>query len=74
MFSPRTLLNFAVGFHVYIWVDVYIIKETPKAILIMFDNREIWLPKVWIIRIKHNRHREISSIKISEYHWAKKSQ
>jgi len=74
MFSPRSLLNFAIGFHAYIWVDVCIIKETPKAILIMFDGRKIWLPKAWIVRIKRNCHRETSSIKISEYHWSKKSQ
>ena len=84
MFSLRYLLNFAISFHTYIWVDAYIIKETPKAILIMFDNRKIWLPKAWVARIKRNRHcepldfardklREAISIKISEYHWAKKS-
>ena len=76
MFSSRWLLNLAVGFHSHIWVDTLLIKETKKAILIMFDDREIWLPKVWIKKIKHNRYCERSeaiSIKISEYHWAKKS-
>ena len=87
MFSPRTLLNFAIGFHSYIWVDIYILKETPKAILIMFDNRKIWLPKAWIAKIELNetkrprtqcprkcqaRRARPISIKISEYHWAKK--
>jgi len=73
--SSRWLLNLAVGFYTYIWVDVFLLKETPKAILIMFDGRRIWLPKAWIVRIKRNRHCEQSeaiSIKISEYHWAKK--
>ena len=41
MISSRWLLNLAVGFHNYIWVDVFLIKETPKAILIMFDGRKI---------------------------------
>ena len=87
MISSRSLLNLAVGFHTYIWVDVLLIKETPKAILIMFDERKIWLPKVWIAKIELNetkrprtqcprkcralRARPLS-IKISEYHWAKK--
>ena len=70
MFSPRTLLNFAIGFHAYIWVDVFLLKETSKAILIIFDNRKIWLPKAWIVKIK--RRRKAISIKISEYHWVKK--
>lgn len=34
----------------YIWINCILIKETPKAMLIEFDNREIWLPKVWIIK------------------------
>ena len=83
MFSPRSLLNFAIGFHARIWVDVFLLKETPKAILIIFDNRKIWLPKAWITKIKRNRHcesldfardklREAISIKISEYRWVKK--
>jgi len=73
MFNSRSLLNFAVGFHAYIWVDVFLVKETPKAILIMFDNRKIWLPKAWIARIKRNKNSSGVRIKISEYHWAKKS-
>lgn len=58
----------------YFWIDVLLIKETKKAILIMFDGKKIWLPKAWILRIKRNRHcgeqsDETISIKISEFHW-----
>jgi hypothetical protein len=48
----------------------------------MFDGRKEWMPKAWILRIKRNRKNsshyesavadEAISIKISEYHWAKK--
>jgi len=72
MISSRWLLNLAIGFHTYIWVDVLLIKETSKAVLIIFDGREIWLPKKWIVRIKRNRDTSAIRIKISEYHWAKK--
>ena len=56
----------------YIWADVTLIRETPKAILIIFDGRKAWIPKAWIARIKRNGGRSIE-IKISEYHWAKKA-
>ena len=63
----------------YLWVDVILFKETPKAILIMFDGKKEWLPKAWILRIKRSKSKpghcersEAISIKISEYHWAKK--
>jgi len=72
MISSRWLLNLAVGFHTYIWVDVLLIKETPKAILVMFDGRKEWIPKAWIARIKLNKNSGGVRIKISEYHWAKK--
>jgi len=72
MFSPRSLLNLAIRSHSYIWVDVFLVKETPKAILIIFGGREIWLPKAWIKKIK--RRQKATPIKISEYHWAKKFQ
>ena len=87
MISSRSLLNLAVGSYIYIWIDAFLLKETPKAILIMFDGRRTWLPKAWIVKIKLNetkrprtqcprkcralRARAIS-IKISEYHWTKK--
>lgn len=58
----------------YIWVDVVIIKNTQKAILVMFDGRKIWLPKAWIIKITKDQHANTAKIKISEYLWAQKSQ
>jgi len=54
------------------WVEVLLIKETRKAILIMFDDKEVWLPKAWIVRIKACKHSKTLKIKISEYHWTKK--
>jgi len=56
----------------YIWIDVILVKETPKAILIMFDDKEAWLPKAWIWGIKRNKDKPTIQINISEYHWAKK--
>ena len=55
----------------YIWVTVHIIKETPKAVLILFDNRQAWIPKVWILQIKPSK-RASAKIRIAEYLWAKK--
>ena len=74
MLPPTSLLNLAVRSHTYIWVDVFLIKETPKAILIMFDDRKIWLPKTWIKKIKHSRHCKVISIRILEHCWTKKFQ
>jgi len=74
----------------YIWVDVMLIKETRKAILIEFDNRQAWFPKSWIAGVRSRHCGEVRqsqpltcrsrksgdpkpiSIKICEYHWAKK--
>ena len=72
-FRLKTLLNPKT----YFWIDVLLIKETKQAILIEFDGKETWFPKVWILKIKRNRHceprrGEAISIKISEYHWAAK--
>ena len=58
----------------YFWIDVLLIKETEKAILVIFDGKKIWLPKAWIVKINRKRHCEaqsaqVISIKISEYHW-----
>ena len=85
MFSLRYLLNPPYGFHEYVWLDVLLIKETQKAILIKFDGRKIWLPKAWIMGIKRSKDKsnlslqalslskgEAISIKISQYHWTKK--
>ena len=82
MISIRRLIRYTLEPRTYIWVDVVFVRETPKAILIIFDNRETWLPKAWIYRIKCNKgchviaspakRGEAISIKISDYHWAKK--
>jgi len=67
----------------YIWMDVILLKETRKAILIEFDSRREWVPRAWVVSIRHaplslrapNKVRGAAiSIKISEYHWAKKFQ
>jgi len=63
----------------YIWQDVLLLKETAKAILIMFDGKKAWFPKAWAIKIRWAKRCEEArradaaiSIKISEYHWHKK--
>jgi len=55
----------------YIWIDVLFIRETEKAILIMFDGSKVWIPKAWIVDAK-KANKETMKIKISEYHWALK--
>jgi len=77
MSLPKIIMTDLLNPKVYLWIDVILIKETPKAILIEFDGKKTWLPKAWVVKIKSNRHCERSeaiSIKISEYHWAKKFQ
>ena len=54
MFNLKSILSAPYGFYDYIWIDCTLIRETPKAILIDFDNRKIWLPKVWVVE-KRNR-------------------
>ena len=56
----------------YFWIDAFLLKETKKAILIEFDGKKAWLPKAWIMRIKHNPRIDTVKIKISQYHWEKK--
>jgi len=67
----------------YIWIDVLLLKETKRAILIGFDGKKAWFSKAWIARIKRSKTKaghcesqrgEAISIKISEYHWSKKFQ
>ena len=36
----------------YIWVDVIIITETRKAVLISHNNRTAWIPKAWIVDVR----------------------
>jgi len=72
MFGMKRLIDFAINPQNYVWVDVLFIKETRKAMLIAFGNRQIWLPKAWILRIKRCKGTRAVKIKILEYHWAKK--
>ena len=73
------MLSCPYGYYDYIWIDCTLIKETPKAILIDFDNRRIWLPKSWILVIARRRKaptrqsQQPISIRISQYNWAKKA-
>lgn len=71
MIRIHGLIRFMLEHRTYIWIDVFFVRETPKAILIIFDGRTAWIPKAWIVRIKQGRDRSIR-IKISDYHWAKK--
>jgi len=64
-------------------MDVELIAETKRAILVRFDEREAWLPKAWIVAIKTRdtantpviaralKSTETIFIKISEYHWTR---
>jgi hypothetical protein len=82
MIRIRRLIRAILEPTTYIWINVTYVCETPKAILIIFDGREAWIPKAWLCRIKRNKGRhvvaspakrgEAISIKISDYHWAKK--
>ncbi|MCK4829974.1 hypothetical protein KA005_80385 [bacterium] len=72
MFNLKHWLNLAANPQEYTWIEAALIKETPKAIKILFDGKEIWLPKAWILRIKRNQHSRIIGIKIFLWHWAKK--
>lgn len=79
MSIAKTLLIGLLNPKTYIWMDVSPIEESPKAILIMFDGKKIWLPKTWIVKINRKRHCEersdkTISIKISEYFWVQKFQ
>jgi len=74
MFNFLRLLNIPYGYYHYIWVEVKLLKETKKAILIEFEGRKTWLPKAWIKRIKRYNYNEFNviSIKTSLYHWTRK--
>lgn len=71
MIRMRRLMRFMLEPRAYLWVDVVIVRETPKAILIIFDSREAWIPKAWIVRVKRGRNKCIK-IKILEYNWDRK--
>ena len=82
MISPWILIHQILYPATYILIDVTYVRETPKAILIIFDGKKAWLPKAWIIRIKRKKGcrviasppkaGEAISVEISEYHWDKK--
>ena len=82
MIRIRSLIIFVLEPRTYLWVDVDLVQETLKAILIIFDGRKAWIPKVWLCHIKRKKDHhvidsspktsEAISIKILEYHWAKK--
>ena len=82
MVRIRSLIRFVLERRTYLWVDVIFVRETPKAILIIFDGRKAWIPKAWLARLKRNKDRrviasptkrgEAISIKISDYEWSNK--
>jgi len=82
MIRISSLMRHVLYSRIYIWVDVVYIIETQKAVLIAFDGQKAWIPKTWLCRIKRkNGHcviasppkaGEVISVKISDYHWAKK--
>jgi hypothetical protein len=78
MFNIWRLLKTPYAYYDYIWVDVLLVHETRKAVLIEFDNRKAWLPKAWIVAftrskaVKKSQPPEAISIKIALYYWAKK--
>jgi len=55
----------------YFWVEVELMKKTRKAVLVKFDGRRAWMPKIWILRMKRTGG-GVARIKVSEYDWAKK--
>lgn len=74
MFGMINLLKTILYPKTYIWIDVLLIRETSKAILIKFDGRKEWLLKTWILRVKRNKNNNSVKIKISEYCWIRKFQ
>jgi hypothetical protein len=71
VFSLAYWLKWAINPPEYVWIKAILLKETRKAILISFDDRQIWLPRAWIKGIKG--YSSGISIKISLWHWGKKA-
>jgi len=67
-FRLKTLLNPKT----YLRIDVLLIDETDKAILVKFDGKKAWFPKAWILKIRPSKDSKAVKIKISESHWAMK--
>ena len=74
MFSLKWLIfGPPIGYYNYLTIDAILIKETPKAILIIFGEQKAWIPKTWILSIKCSTcPASLIQIRISEYHWTKK--
>ena len=72
MFSLSSLFRTFLYPEPYIWADVFLLKETQKAILIEFDGKAAWLPKAWITKIRQGKTDSVIKIKISLYLWSKK--
>lgn len=71
MIRPWALIRHILEPKKHLWIDVFWVRETPKAILIIFNGRKAWIPKSWIARIKQNGDRSIK-MKSLDYYWAKK--
>jgi len=88
MIRLRTLIRRILEPKRYLWMGVILVKETPRALLIIFDGREAWIPKSWLHRVKRNKSLcaiearllaidslevgQTISIQLSEYHWVMK--
>lgn len=70
MIRIKALIRLVLEPNRYIWMDVVLVKETTRAILIIFDGRKVWIPKAWIAHLKRTGERSIK-IKIASYCWAK---
>jgi len=71
-FSWRYWLTKPMGWDEYVWVEVELIRETKKAILVMFESRKAWFPKAWILCLKRDEATKTAKIKISYTLWVKK--
>jgi len=45
MIKTWALIRFILEGRSYLWIDVVLVKETPKAILIIFDDQKAWISK-----------------------------
>ncbi|MFC1808035.1 hypothetical protein ACFL0T_06695 [Candidatus Omnitrophota bacterium] len=75
MFNIWRMLKTPYAYHDYFWIDVILIKQTRKAMLIEFDGKQAWLPKAWVLNCwltQGANNLTVLSIQISLYHWAKK--
>jgi len=54
-----------------ITVTAKCIYETPKAILLEFNNKKEWLPKKWLVAREDLENKQVK-IKVFESQWSKK--